>query len=115
MPPRRLGVNIDHVATLRQARRSPYPDPVTAAVMAELAGAAQITCPATRARPKTAAIGAPSSTSCEGCPLGHFGATAGLASCAACPAGHFQDTAGSTSCSLCAAMTARSISCGARF
>ncbi len=44
MPPRRLGVNIDHVATLRQARRSPYPDPVTAAVMAELAGAAQITC-----------------------------------------------------------------------
>lgn len=41
---RRLGVNIDHVATLRQARRSPYPDPVTAAVQAELSGAAQITC-----------------------------------------------------------------------
>lgn len=41
---RRLGVNIDHVATLRQARRSPYPDPVAAAMLAELAGAAQITC-----------------------------------------------------------------------
>jgi hypothetical protein len=41
---RRLGVNIDHVATLRQARRSPYPDPVTAAALAELAGADQITC-----------------------------------------------------------------------
>lgn len=41
---RRLGVNIDHVATLRQARRAPYPDPVTAAMVAELAGAAQITC-----------------------------------------------------------------------
>ncbi len=41
---RRLGVNIDHVATLRQARRATYPDPVTAAVLAELAGADQITC-----------------------------------------------------------------------
>ena len=41
---RRLGVNIDHVATVRQARRSPYPDPVAAAVLAELAGADQITC-----------------------------------------------------------------------
>lgn len=39
-----LGVNIDHVATVRQARRSPYPDPVTAAALAELAGAHQITC-----------------------------------------------------------------------
>ena len=39
----RLGVNVDHVATLRQARRTPYPDPVTAAAMAELAGAGQIT------------------------------------------------------------------------
>jgi len=37
-------VNIDHVATLRQARRSPYPDPVLAALMAETAGADQITC-----------------------------------------------------------------------
>lgn len=39
----RLGVNVDHVATLRQARKSTYPDPVTAAAMAELAGAEQIT------------------------------------------------------------------------
>jgi pyridoxine 5-phosphate synthase len=39
----RLGVNVDHVATLRQARRSTYPDPVTAAAIAELAGAGQIT------------------------------------------------------------------------
>lgn len=42
--PRRLGVNIDHVATVRQARRSPYPDPVEAARVAEQAGADQITC-----------------------------------------------------------------------
>jgi pyridoxine 5-phosphate synthase len=39
----RLGVNIDHVATLRQARRGRYPDPVAAASLAELAGAEQIT------------------------------------------------------------------------
>ena len=39
----RLGVNIDHVATLRQARRAPDPDPVHAAVLAELGGAAGIT------------------------------------------------------------------------
>lgn len=39
----RLGVNVDHVATLRQARRTTYPDPVTAAAIAELAGAGQIT------------------------------------------------------------------------
>lgn len=39
----RLGVNVDHVATLRQARGTLYPDPVTAAAMAELAGADQIT------------------------------------------------------------------------
>ena len=39
----RLGVNVDHVATLRQARRAIYPDPVTAAALAELAGADQIT------------------------------------------------------------------------
>lgn len=43
-PPRRLGVNIDHIATLRQARRERYPDPVAAAALAELAGADQITC-----------------------------------------------------------------------
>ena len=41
--PQRLGVNVDHVATLRQARRTTYPDPVTAAAIAELAGANQIT------------------------------------------------------------------------
>lgn len=34
-----LAVNVDHVATLREARKTSYPDPVTAAVMAELAGA----------------------------------------------------------------------------
>jgi pyridoxine 5-phosphate synthase len=39
----RLGVNVDHVATVRQARRAAYPDPVLAAAMAELAGADQIT------------------------------------------------------------------------
>jgi pyridoxine 5-phosphate synthase len=39
----RLGVNVDHVATIRQARDTKYPDPVTAAAMAELAGAHQIT------------------------------------------------------------------------
>lgn len=31
-----LGVNIDHVATIRQARRTVEPDPVAAAVLAEL-------------------------------------------------------------------------------
>jgi pyridoxine 5-phosphate synthase len=35
----RLGVNIDHVATVRQARGVMYPDPITAAGMVELAGA----------------------------------------------------------------------------
>ncbi|HET9598768.1 MAG TPA: pyridoxine 5'-phosphate synthase [Anaeromyxobacteraceae bacterium] len=39
----RLGVNVDHVATLRQSRRTTYPDPVQAAMLAELAGADQIT------------------------------------------------------------------------
>jgi pyridoxine 5-phosphate synthase len=39
----RLGVNVDHVATLRQVRRASYPDPVTAASIAEMAGAHQIT------------------------------------------------------------------------
>jgi pyridoxine 5-phosphate synthase len=39
----RLGVNIDHVATLRQARLTSYPSPVAAAALAELGGAAQIT------------------------------------------------------------------------
>ena len=35
----RLGVNIDHVATLRQARGETDPDPIAAAVLAETAGA----------------------------------------------------------------------------
>src|SRR4051794_30042662 len=39
----RLGVNIDHVATLRQARGGKEPDPVWAAVLAELGGADGIT------------------------------------------------------------------------
>ncbi len=39
----KLGVNIDHVATVRQARRTTEPDPVWAAAMAELGGADQIT------------------------------------------------------------------------
>jgi pyridoxine 5-phosphate synthase len=38
-----LGINIDHVATIRQARRALEPDPVAAAVLAELAGADGIT------------------------------------------------------------------------
>ncbi len=38
-----LGVNIDHVATLRQVRGAPYPDPVQAALEAEQAGADSIT------------------------------------------------------------------------
>ena len=43
-PPRlRLGVNIDHVATLRQARAGRYPDPLHAALVAEEAGADSIT------------------------------------------------------------------------
>ncbi len=42
-PPLHLGVNIDHVATLRQARGTDYPDPVEAALIAEQAGADSIT------------------------------------------------------------------------
>lgn len=38
-----LGINIDHVATLRQARGTCYPDPVRAALLAEAAGADLIT------------------------------------------------------------------------
>jgi pyridoxine 5-phosphate synthase len=38
-----LGVNVDHVATLRQARRTTYPDPLFAALVAEQAGADSIT------------------------------------------------------------------------
>lgn len=39
----RLGVNIDHVATIRQARRGAEPDPVAAAILATFAGADGIT------------------------------------------------------------------------
>lgn len=41
---KRLGVNIDHVATVRQARGVAYPDPVAAAALVELAGADGIVC-----------------------------------------------------------------------
>ncbi len=40
----RLGVNLDHIATVRNAREEKYPDPVQAAVFAELGGASNITC-----------------------------------------------------------------------
>jgi pyridoxine 5-phosphate synthase len=40
---RLLGVNIDHVATLRQARGTRYPEPLQAALVAEQAGADSIT------------------------------------------------------------------------
>ncbi len=43
-PTPRLGVNIDHVATLRQARRGRWPDPVEAALICERAGASSIVC-----------------------------------------------------------------------
>jgi pyridoxine 5-phosphate synthase len=43
MNPQRLYINIDHVATLRQARRARYPDPVAAARLCEEAGADGIT------------------------------------------------------------------------
>jgi pyridoxine 5-phosphate synthase len=39
----KLGVNIDHIATIRQARQALEPDPVAAAIIAELAGASGIT------------------------------------------------------------------------
>jgi pyridoxine 5-phosphate synthase len=39
----KLGLNVDHIATVRQARGGIEPDPVTAAAMAELAGAEGIT------------------------------------------------------------------------
>jgi len=44
MAPVRLHVNIDHVATVRQARREAFPDPVTWALACEAAGADGITC-----------------------------------------------------------------------
>lgn len=39
----KLSINVDHVATLRQARKATYPDPVEAALLCELAGADGIT------------------------------------------------------------------------
>ncbi len=39
----KLGVNVDHVATLRQARKSYFPDPIEAALLAQDAGADMIT------------------------------------------------------------------------
>ncbi|GAC1628912.1 MAG: pyridoxine 5'-phosphate synthase [Nevskia sp.] len=41
--PLRLGVNVDHIATVRQARGTPYPDPVEGALLAAASGAASIT------------------------------------------------------------------------
>ncbi len=43
LAPVRLGVNVDHVATLRQARLTRYPDPIAAALIAEQSGADSIT------------------------------------------------------------------------
>jgi pyridoxine 5-phosphate synthase len=43
MSPIRLGINVDHVATVRQARGTSYPDPVEAALVAASAGADSIT------------------------------------------------------------------------
>ena len=40
---KKLGVNIDHIATVRQARKAEFPDPVQAAFLAELGGADGIT------------------------------------------------------------------------
>ena len=41
---KKLGVNIDHIATLRQARQEGFPDPVKAALLCESAGADSIVC-----------------------------------------------------------------------
>lgn len=43
LPPLLLGVNIDHIATIRQARGTVYPDPIDAALQIEKAGADSIT------------------------------------------------------------------------
>ncbi|MFQ5750551.1 MAG: pyridoxine 5'-phosphate synthase [bacterium] len=40
----RLGVNVDHVATLREARKGEMPDPIAAAIVAEMAGVDGIVC-----------------------------------------------------------------------
>ncbi|MEO0270164.1 MAG: pyridoxine 5'-phosphate synthase [candidate division WOR-3 bacterium] len=44
MKPIKLSVNIDHIATLREARKEKFPDPLLAAIIAEQAGASGITC-----------------------------------------------------------------------
>lgn len=40
----RLGINIDHIATIREARKGREPDPIAAAILAEMAGADGIVC-----------------------------------------------------------------------
>ena len=51
--PLRLGVNVDHVATIRQARGTNYPSPLTAALIAQAAGAdSHASKPALRERTK---------------------------------------------------------------
>ena len=40
---KRLGVNIDHVATIRNARGTTYPDPLRAAIVSEKSGADSVT------------------------------------------------------------------------
>ena len=50
----RLGVNIDHVATVRNARGSAWPDPLRAALLAETAGADGITAHLREDRPTSA-------------------------------------------------------------
>src|SRR5271157_5928180 len=40
---KKLGLNIDHIATIREVRHAEYPDPVAAAVIAELSGVDGIT------------------------------------------------------------------------
>ena len=39
----KLGCNVDHIATIREARKIGEPDPIAAAVLAEVAGAAGLT------------------------------------------------------------------------
>ncbi len=44
MKPIKLSVNVDHIATIREARKEKFPDPLIAAIIAEQAGAWGITC-----------------------------------------------------------------------
>ena len=55
-----LGVNIDHIATLRNARGTQYPDPVQAAFIAEQAGPTALPCICA----KTAAISPTATCAC---------------------------------------------------